>query len=325
MCGMYLLERYKRHDTGRFNAITCHTVLYAIERRAGTMPAMLSSRTPVGAVALLLAIAGCNHAEAPGPDTLVVAPESAALAVGETARVTATFQKGGAEFAAGAVTWTSSDPSRATVEGHETMAAITAIAVGTATITASGSGLTATVAVAISPATLTAIAIAPASLAVAAGLTRSVNVIATYSDSTIADVAPQVVWDVADSRIATASGAVLKGFAKGETMITARYLGQTASARVVVTDAVLQSIDVTPSSVSVAVGATQQFAANGLFSDGGSRDITTTVDWASSATAVATISRSEGLATTLAVGRATLSATSGRVAGMATLTVDPVQ
>jgi trimeric autotransporter adhesin len=288
---------------------------------------MPSSRGCAGAVALLLTIAGCNHADAPapGPDTLVVAPDTTALAVGESARVTATFQKDGAEFAAGAVTWASSDPSRAAVEGHDNMAAITAIAVGTATITASGSGLTATVTVAISPATLTALAIAPASLAVAAGLTRPVNVIATYSDSTTADVAPQVVWDVADSRIATASGAVLKGFAKGETLITARYVSQTASARVVVTDPVLQSINVTPSSVSVLVGTTQQFAATGSFSDGGSRDITATVDWASSATEVATISRSEGLATTLAVGQTTISATSGRVTGMATLTVDPSQ
>src|SRR5882672_3735494 len=122
---------------------------------------MPSSRGCAGAVALLLAIAGCNHADAPGPDTLVVAPDTAALAVGESARVTATFQKDGAEFAAGTVTWTSSDPSRAAVDGHDNMAAITAIAVGTATITASGSGLTATVNVAIAPATLTALAIAP--------------------------------------------------------------------------------------------------------------------------------------------------------------------
>lgn len=286
--------------------------------------AMLRSTLPLAA-----ALAGCgSHAEATGPDALIVAPASVALTVGRTVEVAARFQRNGADVAGDAVTWSSSDPGRAVVEGRDTSATITAVAAGNATITASGGGLSATVEVAISLATLTGIAIAPDAPAVAAGTTRPVSVLATYSDQTTADVATQVVWSSAQPSIASASGAVLTGFVKGETTIAAMYMGLVANTRVRVTDPLLRLVDVMPTMPHVVVGLTQQFTATGSFSDGSSSDLTASVTWASSAGAVATVSNaagSEGLATTLTVGETMISATSGRVTGMAKLTVDPIR
>ena len=76
----------------------------------------------------------------------------------------------------------------------------------------------------------------------------------------------------------------------------------------------LTSIAVTPASPAhLKVGATQQFAATGTYSDNTTADITSTVTWASGTTATATISASGGLATGVAAGTTQITATMGTV------------
>ena len=84
--------------------------------------------------------------------------------------------------------------------------------------------------------------------------------------------------------------------------------------------AVLTSIAVTPANPSASAGSTVQFKATGNYSDNSSKDITLSVTWTSSSTNVATINTS-GLATALAQGATTITATSGGMAGTTTLTV----
>ncbi len=67
------------------------------------------------------------------------------------------------------------------------------------------------------------------------------------------------------------------------------------------------SIIVTPASASIAKGLTQQFKAVGVYASG-NVDLTNAVVWASSVTAKATIG-AHGLATAVAVGSTTISAT----------------
>src|SRR5206468_663501 len=86
----------------------------------------------------------------------------------------------------------------------------------------------------------------------------------------------------------------------------------------------LTSLAVTPTNPSIVTGGTQQFTATGTFSDGSTQDLTTSVTWASSVTAVATISNttgSQGRATAVGTGSTTISATSGSVSGSTVLTV----
>jgi len=92
------------------------------------------------------------------------------------------------------------------------------------------------------------------------------------------------------------------------------------------TMATLVSIAVTPNNPSVAAGVTQQFTATGTYSDGSTQNLTTTATWTSSNTAVATISNtsgSQGLATSLAQGTSTITATSFSISGSTVLTVTP--
>ncbi len=88
--------------------------------------------------------------------------------------------------------------------------------------------------------------------------------------------------------------------------------------------AALQSIAVSPTSPSIAVGATQQFTATGSYSDNSTQNLTASVSWTSSTPAIASISNSEGsngLAAAVAAGQATITAASGGISGTATLIV----
>ena len=82
----------------------------------------------------------------------------------------------------------------------------------------------------------------------------------------------------------------------------------------------LTSITVTPANPSIEVDSTQQFTATGTYSDGTTQDITSSVTWASGTTSIATIN-SSGLATAVAAGISTISATLDSLSGETTLTI----
>lgn len=88
----------------------------------------------------------------------------------------------------------------------------------------------------------------------------------------------------------------------------------------------ITSIAVLPADPSVAAGSTQQFTAQGTFSDNATRDVSSFVTWSSSTPAVASISDT-GLATTFVSGTTVITASwspvSGEVSGSTTLTVGP--
>jgi len=85
-----------------------------------------------------------------------------------------------------------------------------------------------------------------------------------------------------------------------------------------VTAATLVSIDVTPATATIRIGAThaQQYTATGHYSDLTTQDITTSVTWNSATTATATISNAagtNGLATGLAQGTTLITAALGAI------------
>jgi plastocyanin len=90
------------------------------------------------------------------------------------------------------------------------------------------------------------------------------------------------------------------------------------------TSATLQSINVTPANASLNVGSTQAYSATGVFSDNSTQNITSQVTWASATPSVATIS-SAGLATGVAPGTSTISASMNGITGQTNVTVSTSQ
>jgi hypothetical protein len=171
-------------------------------------------------------------------------------------------------------------------------------------------------------ATLISITVTPANSSIAVGATQQFAATGTYSDNTTHDITAQVTWSSSNTSAATVnSSGVATGVTSGTSTITAALGSISGNTTITVTaPPTLVSITGTPANPSITVGATQQFAATGTYSDNATHDITTQVTWSSSNTSVATVNTS-GLATGVAPGTSTITATSGSISGNTTLTV----
>ncbi len=155
----------------------------------------------------------------------------------------------------------------------------------------------------------------------AAGYTEQFTATGTYSNGTTQNLTSTCELEFIEHiRRNREHAGLATSVAQGTATITATSGTISGSATLTVTAAVLTSISVTPATASVAAGYTEQFTATGTYSNGTTQNLTSTATWASSATSVATVS-SAGLATSVAQGTATITATSGTISGSATLTV----
>src|SRR5262249_22917794 len=196
----------------------------------------------------------------------------------------------------------------------------TAVAAGTSSISATLSGVTGSTTLTVTAAALQSIAVTPANPSLAKGLTQQFTATGTFSDNSTQNLTNQVTWASATPGVATISTAGLAtAVATGTSSISATLNGVTGSTTLPVTADALQSIAVTPANASVAKGLTQQFTATGTFSDNTTQNLTNQVTWASATTSVATINAA-GLATAVATGTSSISATLNGVTGSTTLT-----
>ena len=172
------------------------------------------------------------------------------------------------------------------------------------------------------PATLNSIAVTPTNPTIIAGGTQQFTATGTYSDGSTQNITSQATWTSSSTAVATINPSGLAtGASAGSTTITAALSGVTGSASLTVqSPPTLSSIAVTPTNPTIIVGATQQFTATGTYSDGSTQNITSQVTWASSNTAVATVSAG-GLAIGQSGGSSTVSAALSGLTGSTTLTV----
>jgi hypothetical protein len=205
----------------------------------------------------------------------------------------------------------------------------TALAVGSATISATHGSIWVTTTLSVTAAVLVSIDVDPYDAITVVGVTRQFVASGAYTDSTVQDLTQQVTWTSSTRTVATISNAAgSKGLATparvGSTFISATLGSVRGSTTLTVSNATLVSITLTPTSPTVQVGKTLQFAATGNYSNGMTLDITKAATWRSSST-TATLSNAaatKGLATGVRKGKATITATLSRVSGTATLTVE---
>ncbi len=272
---------------------------------------------------------GTGTTTTPTVTSLSVEPFNSSLPRGLTSQFSAIalYSNGTKVDVSASVTWSSSSTSVATINATGLASAVN---LGTTTITATFGTASGSTPLTVTAATLVSIDITPASPTVASGSQLQLLATGIYTDFSTQNLTTSVTWASNTPLVATIGNAagtqgVASGVTAGTATITATLGAVSGSTLLTVTGASLVSIAVTPANPGVPLGLQQQFTATGTYSNGTTQNLTTFVTWSSSSPAaiISNAAGSQGLATTEAVGNATISATLNGIVGSTTLTVSP--
>ena len=243
--------------------------------------------------------------------SIALLPVNSSFALGTTTDMTAvgTFANAFQVAINSPAIWTSSNPDVFTIDSTGRAKSGRA---GTATVSASLSGITQSTNLTVTAASLTAITITGPGPQLAELTDQQYTAIGWFSDGSIQDITPDVIWSTSDSTIASidADGEAL-GKTPGNVQVSAMILGQTASVPLTVTNAILISVAVTPANSELPIGVNKQFRLIGRFSDGTTQDLTTDAVWTSQTPLLLSVTL-KGEVTAGAVGTGVVAAQSGQ-------------
>jgi len=240
---------------------------------------------------------------------------------------TGTYSDGSTQNLTTAVTWISSNPAVATITQN---GLATGQGAGSTTITATQDSVVGTTELAVTASKLVSVSVTSpnSSSKLASQTSVQLKATGTFEDGTTQDLTDSATWTSSDATVATVSSTngVVRGVAPGTATIRAVFGSVPAGTiNLTVTNATLAALAVTPLSVSITLGKSQQFTATGSFNDGSTQVLTTFADWSSSNAGVAVVSNF-GLATSSGKGTTTIKANyaqgSTTASGTATLTVN---
>ena len=195
------------------------------------------------------------------------------------------------------VTWSSSDPSVATVEDGT----VTALAVGEAVITATSGDAVATCAVKVNPIPVASVTLDKASAEVLVGEQFTLTAMVLPENATD----KTVTWSSSDPSVATVEDGTVTALTVGEAVITATSGDAVGTCAVKVNPIPVTSITLDKDSAEVLVG--EQFTLTATILPENATD--KTVVWSSSDPSVASVE--DGTVTALAVGDAVITASVG--------------
>jgi len=286
--------------------------------------------------------------------SVTVSPATASLTVGATTQLTATPKDAnGTALSGRTVTWATSNAAVATVSAN---GLVTGVATGSATITATSEGQSGTAAIAVmappsNPGTVPDLAVAGVTdSSVTLSFTEVTDGTGLPASYDIRFAAGTISWgsatvvargSCASPMAGSAIGAKRSCTVLGLAAATGYQLQLVAFRGTLYVDAVfgglstvasgttaagaprpVASVTISPAAASLWVGSTQQLSA--MIKDANGNVLSgRTVTWASSALGVAAVSVS-GLVTGLAIGSATITATSEGITGSSALTVTTI-
>lgn len=272
--------------------------------------------------------------------SLAINVPSTTLPLGQTESltVTGTYSDSSTADLTSTVTWSVDDDSLALISNNpDTAGDFSALSAGTVTVTASDDTtngvISTTASMTLSAATLTNLVVTPTSTLIAKGMNLQFSAQGTYSDGSVLDVTSLVTWSSSNNALASIESGgddagLMTNLFSGTTWpsltITGTLGGISKTASIIMTPTTLTGIQVNPTALSQNTGRVLQLQAYGLFSDGGSIDITDQIYWSSSQSIVGNVSNAlgeHGLLTTLSEGSATITATYGSYSQTVALTV----
>ena len=261
-----------------------------------------------------------------------ISPPNPIVAVDTAQQLSATglYTDGSTQDLTTSAVWTSSSDTIAMISNSAgTEGVLTAVSVGSATVSTSAGSIIGDNPVTVSPAGIISLVVNPDTATIPLGTNQQFTATATFSDETMQDVTATVHWSTGSGGVALVSNSapyqgLVTSVAQGSTSITATAGSVSSSAVLTIDAASVVSISVTPPNTAIPVGASQQFSATGLFSDGTTEDLTSTVVWGTSPSSIANISNSigsQGRAIALAQGTTAVTAAQGGITGSGCLSV----
>jgi Big-like domain-containing protein len=249
---------------------------------------------------------------------VIVTPASASVLTGARLQFAAYGRRASGDSVAVSVVWSATSGS-ISATGLYTAG----LNAGTYQVTATQSGgtLAGNAAVTIGTVPVASVTVSPATVSILVGATQQFTAVTKDSAGNVL-TGRVVTWSTSSSSVATVSGSGLAtGIAAGSVTITATSEGKSGSASLTVSNVPVASVTVSPASATILVAATHQFTA--VTKDSAGNILTgRLVTWSSSNTLVATVNGS-GLATGIAAGSVTITATSEGKSGTASLAVQP--
>jgi hypothetical protein len=231
--------------------------------------------------------------------SLTVAAPQTVLAPTEKMQLTATatLADGTSQDQTAASSWTTSNPTVASVS-HSGL--VQTIALGTADISASFGGVRGTVSIRVDQLTLAV----RGPLVISRGQEVQLTAISTSSDGSTRDVTQSVQWMSAHPLVAPiSSGGLLAGRGQGSAEIQATHGSVTGHLTIRVEAPRLDIIG----QANLRPGETSQLTVIAIHPDGSRADRTTSAEWRTTAPGVATVTTS-GIVSALASGRADIEA-----------------
>lgn len=181
----------------------------------------------------------------------------------------------------------------------------------------------------VTAASLTSISVTPTNPTVSIYTTQQFTATGIYSDNTVEDLTSSAIWSTQSALVAIVSnqpdskGSAV-GVGVGSTGVVATFGGVSGSTNINVTSAVLTGIDISPTNANLVTNSELSYTATGIYNNGRTEDITTSVTWQSSNYNIASISNapgSEGVAKGVQAGSAVISASLDGVSDSTNITV----
>jgi len=281
---------------------------------------------------------------------ITIAPQSPTIPYGTTLQFTATgtFPNGTTQNLtatsffgsnpSSALGWVSNSPSVATISNSAgTQGLADGVSVGSSYVCMYSSNTAQENLVSPACTTLTvtqgspvSLTVSPVDMSIPKGAQQQFTATGTFPDGSTRNLTSQETWSSSNPAAATISNAagsqgLVTAVAVGTTSITAASGSTSNSTTLTITAPVPTSLAVSPSTASLQPGSTQQLTATFTMTDGTTQDATQTATWSTSNSAAATVSNtqgSQGLVTGVAVGPATITATSGSLSSSAVVIVN---
>ncbi|MCH8491397.1 MAG: Ig-like domain-containing protein, partial [Oceanicaulis sp.] len=186
--------------------------------------------------------------------SIAISPSSYSLAKGlhHNFTATGTFTDSTTEDITDEITWSSLNPSIATISNASpNRGRATALEIGSTSIQASYSTFSASATLNITSAILTSIAVVPNNAETVAGEFRQYSAIGTYSDASTQDLTTSVTWSVSPSSFASIANSIgnhgrLQGISAGAVTVTANHSSPNLTASV---NGTILAADTTPPTI----------------------------------------------------------------------------